>query len=470
MGGRVSRWWCDNFSQEYVARTRNTGHRVDTCNMGGRHLIDPRHGGVFRIPLYGHNLQTLVPAAKYADEHPEYYAVQEDGSRSGCGARKGEQHVELCLTNPDVVRVAAEALLKTMRANSDADMFFVGQSDSSNYCRCDRCVARNQKYLGRRSGIGLEFVNAIAGRVEEEFPDTPIGTFAYQPTYQAPENLKTHRNVVIWFCPITRCFCHPLHEGLLNRGFYRYADELEAWLRLASKVYVYDYSQGSPGADPPADLMNLPKTYRFYRRMGVRGVFVDALNEIQVGYGFLRYWLMTQLMNGPDIDYDQAMNEFLEAYYGAAAGHIRQFIELACDTGSYAPATEKRAAIWYPQGSSQWQELRRDCLVNWRGLSAPAIEKAYRIFVNAREAVADDAKARRHVESARMPVQYAMLQTLAADDPRLKHEAVSYVKLAGALQLRSVAGMSLDAYREKLSERLGMEAADWQSTSVTPVQ
>ena len=483
-----SRWWHENFSQEYVARTRNSTYVLNRINIGTESdRIGPRYGGTFKIPYFGHNLTHLVRFDKYGDTNPEYYALQKDGRRQS----RDEVHVDLCLTNPEVARAAARTMLEWMRANPDADMFFVGQSDSSHhYCQCDKCVALKNKYPGRRSGPTLEFVNAIARLVEKEFPDKLIGTYAYLPTYQAPANLTAHRNVVIWFCPCTRCFCHALHEGPLNKGIHRYVDELETWKRIASKVYVYDYRLGSsaclPGVSPPFDLLKLPETFRAYHRMGVEGVYVDGLAEIQIGYGFLRYWLMTQLFNDLDFDFDRGLGEFLDASYGAAAGDIREFIDMACDPASYAPATAKwvsyvtrdpanyapaiakRAAIWYAQGSAKWNELRNDCLVNYRHLSAEAIEAGYEIFERARKAVAADAKALEHVQSARMPVQYAMLEYLPAEDARLKKEAVSYVSLARKLQLRSVGDLLLEEYRQKIGKKLGMRTADWPPATLPP--
>ncbi len=457
-GQRKSRWWDENFSQAYVARTRNSARNLDVINrINIEYRMDASYGGAAKMPHTGHNMKTLVQFEKYAETHPEYYALQKHGQRQ----KQDEQHVDLCLTNPGVALAASQTMRQWMRKDPDADSFFIGQSDANHFCQCDQCVALHNHYGGRRSGPTLEFVNAVAERVDSDFPDMPIGTYAYQPTYRAPRGLKAHRNVVVWFCPITRCFCHPLQEGLLNQGFYKYADELDTWLRIASKVYVYDYNHGSPGVSPPADILKLGDTYRFYQQMGVRGVYVDAVSEIQVGFGFLQYWLMTQLMNDPDIDYQETLNAFLEGYYGAAAGSIRQFIDLSCDASNYAPATEKRGAIWYEQGSAKWRELREDCLVNWRHLSVPAIERSYRLFESALRAVADDPVRLRHVESARMPVQYAMLEYLPVADARLKKEAAAYVHSAGTFQLRSVGDLTLDKYKAPLSERRGRTESDW---------
>ncbi len=451
---RGSRWWADNFSRKdaaYVARTRNSGQRMHWANLG------QRYGGSFKMPNYGHNMKSLVPFDKYGDTHPKYYALQKDGRRQ----TRDEQHVDVCMTNPEVVLAASATMRQWMRDYPDADMFFVGMSDGDNYCKCDKCGALlTDKYAGRLSGPLLEFLNAIARLVEEEFPDKLIGTYAYQITHRPPANLTAHRNVVIYFCPFTRCFRHSLNEGPLNKGAYRYDDTLETWSRIARKVYMYDYHFGMPASDPPSDLLGLAETYRFYRSMGVRGVFVDALPDIQVGYGFLRYWLMTQLMNDADFDFDKGISEFLDAYYGAAAKDIRRFIELVSDPAMYEPATPKRAAVWFPQGSAKWNDLRHNCLVNWRILSVQAVEKAYTLFESARKSVADDPKALQHVLSARMVLQYSMLEYLPADDPRLKDEAVSFLNLLEELGMQSIQKLPLAEYREKISEKLGMKTGN----------
>mgnify|MGYP000750951336 CR=1 FL=1 len=79
-----------------------------------------------------------------------------------------------------------------------------------------------------------------------------------------------------------------------------------------------------------------------------------------------------------------------------------------------------------------------------------------------------DAKALEHVHSARIPLQYSLLQYLPAEDARLKKEAVSYVSLARKLQLRSVGDLRLEEYRQKIGKKLGMRTADWPPATLPP--
>ena len=66
--------------------------------------IPDERGGRFVIYPFVHTFNQLVPPEAYFDEHPEYFSLV-DGERQREGNR-----VQLCLTNPDVLRIAAVVL------------------------------------------------------------------------------------------------------------------------------------------------------------------------------------------------------------------------------------------------------------------------------------------------------------------------------------------------------------------------
>ncbi len=452
-------WWRDHFDANYVARTRNSGTFID-ANV---HPIDERYGGAFEIPHSGHNLSHLVPAELYAAQHPEYFALHE-------GRRVTEGDLELCLTHPDVVQIAAQTLRQWMQAEPNADMFFIGQSDTGNYCQCERCKAAYERYTppgnpssvigyGGLAGRNLQFVNQVATLLEDEFPNMRIGTFAYGASRNPPANITAHRNVVIWYCPIERCICHPLDRGPINQSFYHFADGIKKWKQIAREVYLYDYSfAGALG--PPADLLTIAPTVRAAWRLGVTGVQVDAIIDIQVGFGFLRYWLWAQSLRNPEWDAEQALCEFLDAYYGSAATHIEDFISLVSNPGNYEPLPAEKANIWTNEDSPLRHELVYGCHLGYRQLTDQAIEHSYSLFEQARQATAGDPQTHRHVAAARMVLQFAMLENLPADDPRLKDEAAGLLRLAKELEMRSIQDVSMDRYWDEISNKLGVTISE----------
>ena len=459
-GGRRSLWWRRHFDPKYVARTRNSA----TFIHDHVHPIDPRHGDRFRIPHFGHNLSWLVPGKLHAKEHPEYFALHK-------GKRVTQGDLELCLAHPDVARVAADTLREAMRQDPDPDMLFIGQSDTGKFCMCARCMAAYEAYgpvkpdkrhggsfglgYGGLAGRNLQFVSRVADLLQGDFPDQRIGAFAYGATRNPPRNIaKAHRNVVIWYCPLERCVCHPIDRGPINAHFYGFARGIRRWVQIAGDVYLYDYWLGG-ALGLPADLLTIAETVRAAHRLGVKGIEVDTIGDIQAGFGFCRYWLWTQLLRDPDFDAEWGLREFLDAYYGDAAVHIDRFIRLVSNPRMYEPLPTERANIWTSEESPVREQLVYGCHLGHRQLRVEALEDAHALFERALEATTADPKSHRHVEAARMVLQHAMLERLPGGDPRLEAEAANLLRMAKELEMPTIQRTPLQQYRERIGKKIG---------------
>jgi hypothetical protein len=135
-----------------------------------------------------HTFYPLMPPAEFYDKHPEYYSLF-DGKRI-------HDHAQLCLTNPDVLKIITERIKKQMRENPEYLIYDVSQNDWRNPCQCDKCQAIAKKE-GSESGPVIWFVNQVAELVEKEFPHKFIGTLAYQYTRTPPKNINPRENVVV---------------------------------------------------------------------------------------------------------------------------------------------------------------------------------------------------------------------------------------------------------------------------------
>src|SRR4030042_996518 len=94
-------------------------------------------------------------------------------------------YTQLCLSNPDVLKIITERIRKKMRENPEYLIYDVSQNDGAEPCQCDKCQAIVKKE-GSESGIMIWFVNQVAEAIEEEFPDKFIGTLAYRYQRTAP--------------------------------------------------------------------------------------------------------------------------------------------------------------------------------------------------------------------------------------------------------------------------------------------
>ena len=131
-----------------------------------------------------HTFSSLCPSGLYYRDHPEYYALA-GGQRIPCGDHSKNGPGQLCLSNPDVLRIVTDAVLDQLRKNPSLKTVDVSQEDNENYCRCPACAAIDEEE-GAPSGSIIRFVNAVAEAVEKEFPHVLVRTFAYQYSAKPP--------------------------------------------------------------------------------------------------------------------------------------------------------------------------------------------------------------------------------------------------------------------------------------------
>ena len=110
--------------------------------------------------------------------HPEYFSWMN-------GKRIKDQ---LCLSHPDVLKLAIETLAAEIAAQPDREVWSVSQNDNFSYCQCPDCRKAIEEE-GSPAGPIIRFVNQVAAR----FPDKIISTLAYQYSRQAPKLVQAGR-------------------------------------------------------------------------------------------------------------------------------------------------------------------------------------------------------------------------------------------------------------------------------------
>jgi len=250
--GRDPAWWVRNrMNGQYVPVPEYMGGRVD-------------YGG------FVHTFFGLVPPDEFFAEHPEYFSLID-------GARK-HQAAQLCLTNPDVLRIVIDRVRQRMRDNSQAGIFSVSQNDWEGYCQCPACAAVAEAE-GGQSGPLLRFVNRVAEATAGEFPDRLIDTLAYIYTLDAPRHVRPHPNVRVRLCSIRCCQGHE-YGTCDHPESARFLRALRDWHGVTDQMHVWHYCTNFanyPLAMPNFDEMHA--NLNLYRRSGVCGVFMQGMGE-----------------------------------------------------------------------------------------------------------------------------------------------------------------------------------------------
>ncbi|MCX8090564.1 MAG: DUF4838 domain-containing protein [Verrucomicrobiae bacterium] len=363
--------------------------------------LEAHHGGKVRFGagLFVHTFDTLVPPEKYFDAHPEYFSEVN-------GVRVRER-TQLCCTHEEVVRLCTEAMRDRMRADPEAEVYSLSQNDWANYCTCPRCAALAEREESQMAPV-LQLVNRVAEALEAEFPDKAIETLAYQWTRKAPKTIRPRRNVIVRLCTIECCFMHPLAtcDSPANAAFRR---DIADWARVADRLWVWDYvTSFSHYLVPFPNLRVRDDNIRFFVAHNVRGIFEqDVYNTLHGELSALSGYLNAKLLWNPAYDEERAINEFLRGVYGAAARPIRRYLDLLHDT---VARQNLHADIWIGPTDAPY-------------LSDALLARADALWAEAERRVARQPDVLARVQTARLSVDYAILERQRAFPYRLNADA-----------------------------------------------
>ncbi len=297
--------------------------------------IKEKFGGHLTYTWFVHTFEKLVPTTVWGKTHPEYFAMY-DGKR----CIKDGGRTQLCLTNPDVLKIAIDSARKALRENPGTRIISISQNDHPYGCECDACRAVDLEE-GSPAGTLLRFVNAVAEALEPEFPDVIFDTLAYNYTRPVPVKTKPRHNVCVRLCSIECCFAHSFETCDQDRSVLlpdgsrsSFIKDLRSWGGYHDRLYIWDYT--TCFAHYPAPYPNwrvLQQNMQAFVRNHVKGVFEQACGAAKGGVDLneLRAYIISKLLWNADCDVKKHIEEFTDYYYGAAGRYIQEYIDALCD-------------------------------------------------------------------------------------------------------------------------------------------
>jgi len=421
-----------NDIQSPVIKFRDTHYRVTWHDeYTDWHKLDhDQHGNRTDWGMWVHTFNALVPPEIYYEEHPEYYAMV-----------KGKRiPTQLCLTNPDVLKITLQSLRKMIAQNPDAKYWSVSQNDNREFCTCDRCKAIDDRE-GSPSGSIVSFVNQVA----DQFPDKMISTLAYEYGRRAPKTLIPRENVNIMLCSIEINRDKPITADPTSADFAR---DVQEWGKIAKDIIVWDYViQFNHLVSPFPNLHVLQPNIQFFATNGVSAMFEQGNREVGGEFAELRAYLISKLLWNPDEDVDALTNDFLAGYYGAAAEHIRKYID------------EMHNAL---RQSGQPLRIFGSPMEAETSYLTPALISVYQAyFDDAEAAVKDHPVFLERVRIARLPLLYA---TMEQAKKHFAGERGVFTKVNGTWKPRTDIRAMIDPFTDLLIRQGVTQVKEWSTS------
>ena len=394
-------FWRDAMDGAFAVKLRlNSARSTITEEMGSR----------LAFYNFSHSFSALVPPDRWFESHPEYFSMVD-------GVRRKER-TQLCLTNPDVLRLCVDGVKKWARENPKCRIFSVSMNDWYSPCACPQCAEVDTEE-GSQAGTVIRFVNRVAEEAEKDFPGIMIHTFAYLYCRKPPLLTRPRHNVIVRLCSIECCFAHPIAEcGCESGGIdvqygsaraFRgekknenaFLRDLKGWSKICENLYIWDYTTNYANYLLPFPNLNaLQANLKLFRDHNVTGVFEQgnfSLGKCSA-LGALKTYLLAKWLWDPDLDGDALTRDFAAGYYGAAAETMLEYISLwknACGENDHAGIYDTSDAPY---------------------LTDERLEEADALLKKALDE-AGDVMYRERVERERLSVRYAHLTRLPLDAP-----------------------------------------------------
>jgi hypothetical protein len=330
--------------------------------------------------------------------HPEWFALQKDGTRDQTGARN---RFRLCVSNPGLVEQVARDVIAKKRADPALKCVSLSPNDGgySSFCMCEVCKALDPpdgpkvtllifEKVGESRREPVEYVsltdryvhfwNAVAERVAKVYPDLLMNADAYSAYQDAPVRHTLHPNLVVRFVPFdkakwgawrakaSRLFWRP---NVLGRG------------KRTGVLHVY----GTEMAD----------LFHHFTATGMLATDFDCCHGHWAVQG-MNYYVCARLNWNPALTYEAVLDDYCRSGFGPAAEPVKRYFRLAERT--WRPELHDRK---HPMAALN---LAPDLLAELRGALAEADAAA-----------AGDETVRRRIAFLRMGLNWNALLAALAD-------------------------------------------------------
>ena len=270
----------------------------------------------------------------YGTEHSSWYS-------------KNGDNIQICFSKAyDNDNGMYDTILNKLKAvisdpkNSDSTIFELGIGDNWHYCTCDEC----RHYGNGKSDVYLRFVNKLADDIKTwQAANCPsreiyLMAYAYMAFTLAPTVETAADNVIIRICPYTAYYNKSYNDSSnynadSNLGTANWQSIFNGWKAKATNLGVWDYrSDFTDYLEPFPFWKQLENNMEYFKSLGVMEVMAQGLGTTMSGSNSLfpfeemDNFVRSRMMWDTYLSCDDLMDEFIDAYYGAAATYVKNYI------------------------------------------------------------------------------------------------------------------------------------------------
>ena len=272
---------------------------------------------------------------RQAKGHPEYLALQIDGTRVPKVAQ-----LRLCKSNPGTVKAAAATVLETLKKRPELKYFVFELCDGGYdyWCMCPECrkldpdvpdALRYTRIIHRFprnrptfrypafSDRHLKFAVQVAELVGKEKPDVKIGYMAYSQYFDRPFLFtgKLPKNMFVIFVGF---------QYFNDKQIAKARETYDFWASAANEVFLRPNFLHGGHNMPNVFVAEMARDLRHAAENGMIGGDFDSVRHNWATEGF-NYYALAWLLWDPTLTRDQLLDDYCRAF-GAAAPMVKEYL------------------------------------------------------------------------------------------------------------------------------------------------
>jgi hypothetical protein len=286
--------------------------------------------GRSKVFSYGHAFTDWWE--KYGATHPEYFALQPDGTRNQ--AKIGDGHkARLDVSNPQLIQAVADEAITAFRADPNRASFSISPNDGGppGFCMCEVCRRldppnapkitanfgdghRDDEYVSLTDRY-VTFYGKVAEIVGKEFPDRLLGSYAYSAYRTPPLYAKLPPNVLVGFVGLSY-FNEEQRQTNLQ--------DWDAWTRAANHLLLRPNALIAGHGFPAVYAHKLGADVKHCYATGMMATDFDSLMHNWAGQG-LNYYVLAKLLWDPSRNVDALIKDYCDQGFGKASPAVQNY-------------------------------------------------------------------------------------------------------------------------------------------------
>jgi hypothetical protein len=344
---------------------------------------------------------------KYGAEHPEWFAMQPNGSRD---QSRSPDRARLCVSNTALQDAIARDKIEELDKNPKQSSVSIDPNDGggTTFCMCPEC-----KKLDPPEGVPIRladntgserkiftyvsltdrmvyFWNSIAQRVVQKHPDALLTVRAYSAYVAPPLHQKLHPNLVV----------EQVSSGYFNEEAT--AKRMEEWSQWATAARQlawrpnFDANYRRHGF-PVVLVHKLARDFRARAHAGMISTDVDSVSKSWATNG-LNIYVLARLHWNPDLDVDAIVDDYCQAGFGNGGPAVKKYFQHIEDLMDNVQVEANGALNLYSLAQQY---------------DAPNITLLRSYLNQARQAIGNDATQLKRVDFLETGINFAELQSQA---------------------------------------------------------